>query len=120
MKDKLSAPEMDDYMNGNHPGSIKATEVGQPTETVTIGEKMTLSSHYHMDLLELERGGAVGNDLFELDRSWHNGAGQNSGSGGANYSFADGSVRFVKSTMILWPLNLWAVTEAGRTNYAVQ
>jgi prepilin-type processing-associated H-X9-DG protein len=72
-----------------------------------------------MDLLEAEPGGVVGNDLFELDRSRHSGTGtENSGTGGANYLFGDSSVRFVRFDRILSPLNLWAVTPAGRTNYA--
>ena len=74
-----------------------------------------------MDLLEPEDNGAVGNDLFELNRSRHGGAGlKNSGTGGSNYAFVDGSVRFVKYGSILWPINLWAVTDSGRTTYAVK
>jgi prepilin-type processing-associated H-X9-DG protein len=73
-----------------------------------------------MDLLELERGGAVGNDLFQIERSRHSGTAQNSGTGGSNYSFADGSVRFIKFGGVLWPENQWAVTDAGRTEFAVQ
>ena len=32
---------------------------------------------------------------------------------------ADGSARFIKFPQSVYPLNLWAVTDAGRTNYAI-
>jgi prepilin-type N-terminal cleavage/methylation domain-containing protein/prepilin-type processing-associated H-X9-DG protein len=121
MKANLSADDMALFMNGRISNSIKAAAITLPSDTIVLGEKMNISKHYHMDLLELEQNGAVGNDLFELDRSRHSGNGkENSTSGGANYSFADGSVRYIKFNSVLWPLNLWAVTEAGRTNYAVK
>ena len=120
MRTVLNDNEMGVYMNGTYPGSIKDLQIPHPSDTVIIGEKMTESPHYYMDLLELESNGAVGNDLFQLERSRHGGIGrQNSGSGGSNYAFADGSIRFVKYGDILWPLNLWATTDNGRTSYAV-
>jgi prepilin-type N-terminal cleavage/methylation domain-containing protein/prepilin-type processing-associated H-X9-DG protein len=121
MKGTLSASEMDNYMHGTSMACIRDSAIIHPSDTVTLGEKLTVSPQYHMDLLELEAGGAVGNDLFQLDRSRHGGNGQkNSGEGGSNYSFADGGVRFVRYSEILWPINLWAVTDDGRTAYAVK
>lgn len=121
LKTILSASEMDSYMSGNSLISIRENQIRFPSETVVLGEKLNSSAHYYMDLLEAESNGAVGNDLFELDRSRHGGTGaKNSGSGGSNYAFADGSVRFVKFNQILGPtINLWAVTEQGRIDYAV-
>ena len=40
-------------------------------------------------------------------------------SGSSNYVFGDGSVRAVRYGQTLCPLNLWAVTDKGRTDYAV-
>jgi prepilin-type N-terminal cleavage/methylation domain-containing protein/prepilin-type processing-associated H-X9-DG protein len=121
MKSTLTEAEMGNYMHGSYPGSIRDQAIQHPSDTATLGEKLTESTHYHMDLLELETSGAVGNDLFQLDRSRHGGNGRkNSGVGGSNYAFVDGSVRYVKYGEILWPLNLWAVTEDGRTAYAVK
>jgi prepilin-type N-terminal cleavage/methylation domain-containing protein/prepilin-type processing-associated H-X9-DG protein len=112
------------YMHGYLvQATLKETEIALPADTVTLGEKMSGPDHYHyhMDLDEVESGGAVGNDLFQLERSRHGGnGGSNSGSGGSNYGFADGSVRSIKFRDILWPVNLWAVTLPGRTNYAVK
>jgi prepilin-type N-terminal cleavage/methylation domain-containing protein/prepilin-type processing-associated H-X9-DG protein len=120
MIDTLSKSNMDEYMGGIYPGGMRESSIPTPTDTVVLGEKKHDSPHFYMDLLEVEPGGAVGNDLFELDRSRHSGTGpENSGAGGANYLFADSSVRFVKFNRILGPINLWAVTPGGRTKYAV-
>jgi len=120
MKDTLAGEEMNAYMGSTYTGSMRDSNIQQPSETVVLGEKKNTSQHFYMDLLEAESGGAVGNDLFELDRSRHSGSGQeNSGLGGANYLFADDSVRFVRFNRILGPVNLWAVTAAGRLLYAV-
>jgi prepilin-type N-terminal cleavage/methylation domain-containing protein/prepilin-type processing-associated H-X9-DG protein len=121
MKSSLSSSDMDIFMAATLPGySVKEIQIVYASETATLGEKMHESPHYYMDLLELESNGAVGNDLFQLDRSRHGGTGRkNSGSGGSNYAFVDGNVRYIKFGEILWPLNLWAVTDDGRTKYAV-
>ena len=72
-----------------------------------------------MDLLEPGSGGVVGNDVTELEQSRHSGRGAGTGTGGSNFAFADSSVRFLKYGRALSPLNLWAVSDAARTNYAV-
>ena len=121
MKVTLSDADMAGYMAGTLPVSLKETMIPHPSDTVTLGEKLTVSPQYFMDLLEAEGNGAVGNDLFELDRSRHGGTGgKNSGSGGSNYAFADSSVRFVKFGEILGPINLWAVTDQSRIDLAVK
>ena len=119
MRDNLSAMEMSRYMGGYSDACLKAAQVRQPSLTIVLGEKMTASHHYHMDLLEMERGGAVGNDLFQLERSRHSGTAQNSGAGGSNYTFVDGSAKFIKFGSVLWPENQWAVTAGGRADFAV-
>jgi prepilin-type N-terminal cleavage/methylation domain-containing protein len=120
MRATLTEADMSVFMAGDYAGSIKASAIRRTSETVVLGEKMTASTHYHMDLLELENNGAVGNDLFELERSRHGGAGAQTGTGGSNYSFADLSVRWIKFDKVLWPENLWAITDSGRTEYAVR
>ncbi len=120
---KMSKADFDNlYMHGYKPDAvIKESEIPHPSETVTLGEKLTASFHYHLDLFEPNPSGGEGNDLFELDRSRHGGnAQQNSGGGGSNYAFADGSIRFIRFAEILWPLNLWAVSDESRSSFAVK
>jgi prepilin-type N-terminal cleavage/methylation domain-containing protein/prepilin-type processing-associated H-X9-DG protein len=84
-----------------------------PSDTCLFGEKRNIdennSIHYYMDLKE-----GQGNDFQELNQGRH------STGAGSNYAFADSSVRFLKTwKSVSVPYNLWAVTTAGRTNYAV-
>ena len=115
----LSPADWKLYISDVFGGTIQVHQIPRPSDTVLLGEKLTQSPHYHMDLLEPEPSGAVGNDLFQLDRSRHGGTGPNTSSGGSNYAFVDGSVRFIKFGAILFPENQWAVTAAGRTSNAV-
>ena len=118
----LTPDQMAAYLNHEYTNqTMSITFVKKPSATVTLGEKLTQAIDYHMDVLAEQGNGAVGDDLFKLERSRHGGDGRsNSRSGGTVYSFVDGSVRFVKFADALWPENPWAVTEAGRTNYAIK
>lgn len=78
------------------------------SDTVVFGEKDNQSQHFYMDFLE----GNAGNDTEELDHSKH-GTGDK-GSGGSNYAFVDGSVRWLRNGLSLRPENLWAVTDKWR------
>jgi prepilin-type N-terminal cleavage/methylation domain-containing protein/prepilin-type processing-associated H-X9-DG protein len=88
-----------------------------PTDTIVMGEKKSDSDNYYMDLFEPTRGGR-GNDVTEIERSRHSSGPKDQKSGGSNYMMADGSARFIKYRGLLYPLNLWAVTDYYRTNYA--
>jgi len=92
---------------------FKETQILHPSETIAFGEKETGSPHYYMDFFE-----GNGNDVEEVEQSRHAGKGALSRSGGSNYAFADGSTRFLKFGKSLSPVNLWAVTDFARTNYA--
>jgi len=92
---------------------IKENVLTHPTETVAFGEKETESMHYYMDFLE-----GNGNDLEEVEQSRHSSRGPKSGSGGSNYAMADGHATYLKFGSSLSPLNLWAVTDTYRTNFA--
>lgn len=84
----------------------------QPQQTIVFGEKLTNSSHFYMDFLE-------GNDRDQILRNMHSGGSRKNRAGGSNYAFADGHAEFLKYRGALYPLNLWAVTEAFRTNRAL-
>jgi prepilin-type processing-associated H-X9-DG protein len=45
----------------------------------------------------------------EIDQAKHGGGSSDTG-GGSNYTFADGSARFMKNGTTLSPENLWGVT----------
>jgi prepilin-type N-terminal cleavage/methylation domain-containing protein len=117
------------YMAGNSPLALKESNVPYPSETVAFGEKRSDSGQFYMDLDEDE-----GNDLTELELGRHSsGAGGSihtgnlangdaaagAGSGGANHAMVDGSARYIKYGQALNPVNLWAVTDLGRTNDVV-
>jgi hypothetical protein len=70
-----------------------------------------------MDLLE----GTTGNDFGGiLNQSRHDSNARASttgwGAGGSNHAMADGSARFIKFPQSVNPMNLWAITDMGRTN----
>ena len=90
--------------------SMSENAIKRPSDTIIFGEKKNASQHYFMDLEE-----GKGNDYEELNQALH------SAGAGADYAFGDNSVRFIKLWKSVGPqINLWGVTEAGRTNYAFQ
>jgi prepilin-type N-terminal cleavage/methylation domain-containing protein len=91
-----------------------------PSDTIVLGEKTDAHGDFYMDLNE----GPAGNDFGGiLNQSRHDSHGADgitgTGSGGANHAMSDGSARFIKFPQSVYPLNMWAVTDAGRTNYAI-
>jgi len=116
----LSTADFNTYMSGASPFCIKETDVPYPTDTVAIGEKLTSSGQFYMDIFEDQ-----GNDLSELELGRHASTGLGGGtqngtkSGGSNHAFVDGSARFLKYGTSGFPLNLWCVTDWGRTNFVV-
>jgi prepilin-type processing-associated H-X9-DG protein len=91
--------------------SIPETAIRQPSATIVFGEKKTESDNYYMDLFE-----NGGNEKSEIERGRHSVTRKNEKGGGSNYTMADGSARFIKYRGLLYPLNLWAVTDLFRTN----
>ena len=110
----LNATDWTAYTAGTYSSGMKETLVKYPSETIVFGEKKTDAMDYYMDFYE-----GNGNDVDRVEQSRHGGAGPGSSSGGSDYAFADGSASFIKFPGSLSPVNLWAVTDAARTNYAV-
>jgi prepilin-type N-terminal cleavage/methylation domain-containing protein/prepilin-type processing-associated H-X9-DG protein len=98
----LSPADYLEYSNWNWPRGFPESALRDPTETITFGEKGKDSQHVHMDFHQ----GITGNDLEELDHKRH--------VRGSNFSFADGSVRFLSYWRSLNPVNLWGVTDQWR------
>jgi prepilin-type N-terminal cleavage/methylation domain-containing protein/prepilin-type processing-associated H-X9-DG protein len=87
--------------------SLPETAISKPSDTILFGEKKHDSRQYFMDLFE-----GHGNDYEELDHIRH-------GKVSSNYAFFDGGVRQLRKGMCVGPtVNLWAVTEPGRIDYA--
>jgi len=105
----LSPEDFATFMAFQWPRGIKLSEIPNPSDTVTFGEKRTGSPHAYMDLLQ----GAKGNDEEELEHGRH-GGGNTPRKGSSNYTFADGSARALRFGNSVTPVNLWAVTEEWR------
>ena len=90
--------------------AIRQSNIPQPSETCVFGEKDTDSRHWYLDYERYE-------DITQLDQSRHSSARKGAsgqGGGGSNYTFADGSARFVKFGRTVWPVNMWATTPEWR------
>lgn len=93
---------------------VPESAIPMPTLTIVFGEVKTNSGNYYMDFLE---GG--GNDKTEIIRNRHMSSGPNRKDGGSIYTFADSHAEYIKYRGVLFPLNLWAVTDFFRTNHAM-
>ncbi|MEO6035456.1 MAG: DUF1559 domain-containing protein [Verrucomicrobiota bacterium] len=100
-----------DFYEGtaSNPG-MKESAIKEPTDTILFGEKDASSGHYYMDYYAFD-------DERQLDEQKHS-SGKRLNSGGSDYAFVDGSVRFLKWGKSFSPINLWATT-SWRTNSAL-
>jgi prepilin-type N-terminal cleavage/methylation domain-containing protein/prepilin-type processing-associated H-X9-DG protein len=98
------------FLAHQYPVGMKEHEIREPSETITFGEKISESRHYHLDLYQTD-------DILQIDQRRH-GASFGGKGRGSNFAFADGSARFLRFGQSLSPFNLWAVTDAWRTNSA--
>jgi len=98
------------YKTGGFPG-IRLSNIPKPADTITLGEKRADSDDdAYMDIWHPQYGS---DHLTEVAHNKHR-SGGNERSGGSNYAFADGSVRFLKFGAAFSPKNLWAVTDQFR------
>jgi len=105
----LSKEAFEEFRTWQGDRSMKLTAVPEPSNTIVFGEKFKDSPHNHMDFYQGD-----GNDFEEVNQSKHRAGNQAKESGGSNYAFVDGSVRFMKYGTTMAPENLWAVTEQWR------
>jgi prepilin-type N-terminal cleavage/methylation domain-containing protein/prepilin-type processing-associated H-X9-DG protein len=98
-----------DYFGGpvNNPG-VPQNAVREPTDTILFGEKDEASKHFYMDYYSYD-------DEKQLDEQKHSSVNRMN-SGGSNFAFVDGSVRFLKWGKSFSPINLWAINPLWRTN----
>jgi len=109
-KETLDSADFSTFMNGTYGGSVKLSTITRPSDTAIFGEKQSTSTQYYVDLLEVSDW--QGNDTTEIERNRH--------LTGSNFAFIDNSVRALKSKQSTYPVNIWACTEYGRTNYVVK
>jgi prepilin-type N-terminal cleavage/methylation domain-containing protein/prepilin-type processing-associated H-X9-DG protein len=123
--DNLSSEDFSAYMSGSYARAVmKETAIIKASETVMFGEKKNIAqatpsdplgaADYFMDMLE----GQGGNDADRIEHGCHAVLHKGGRSGGSNFAFVDGSVRYLKYGRSTWPLNLWAVSDANRASYA--
>jgi len=99
--------------NSNTP-AIKETAIPMQSDTVILGEKKSGAMDFYMDIFE--NGGNDTTGIAEQTR--HDSNGDDTGSGGSNYTFADGSARYIKVPQAFSPQNMWCINPADRTAYA--
>ena len=110
----LSPEDWTAYTQGAYALGLKEGVIQRTSETILFGEKYTTNMDYYMDFYE-----GPGNDIERVAQGRHMSTGDRSHSGGADFTMCDGSVSYLKYGGSLSPINLWAVTDAARTNYAV-
>ena len=95
--------------------SLRESVLTRPADTIIFGEKASASTQFYVVLVtDAEQY------LPDLEESRHGGTlGLSNKSGNSNYAFGDGSVRSIRYGQTLCPLNQWAATDQGRTDYAV-
>jgi prepilin-type N-terminal cleavage/methylation domain-containing protein/prepilin-type processing-associated H-X9-DG protein len=101
--------------NGTPLPKLRESIIAHPADTIVFGEKASASTNFYVVL-------AVNASQYlpDLEESRHGGVlGLSSKSGRSNYAFGDGSVRSIRWGESTCPVNLWAVTDDGRTLYAV-
>ncbi len=90
------------YMSGSAALSMSENAIREPTDTIVFGEKESSSGHFYMDYENMD-------DLKQLEQSRHMSTRSNSGGGGSDYAFADGSARYLIFGQAISPVFMWAV-----------
>jgi prepilin-type N-terminal cleavage/methylation domain-containing protein len=101
------------FLDRKWPFGFPESAMQESSETIVFGEKVTSGStgpnfNKHMDLL----AGQPPEDQVEDSRHGNPRAGKKTG--GSVYAFGDGSVRYLRWSEWLTPVNLWYVTDKYR------
>jgi prepilin-type N-terminal cleavage/methylation domain-containing protein len=88
------------------------SQVRKPSATILFGEKegsTAQNGHFFMDY-------TADDDIREVDQGRHGRSTTSTNAGGSVFAFCDGSTSYLKYGRSFNPENLWANTEAWRTN----
>ena len=97
------------------PNAVKEQDIIHPSETIVLGEKKSGAGDYYMDLYEPGSSQVPGNDVNGIwEPARHDSRGDDTGTGGSNYTLVDGSARFYKFPQASSPMNLWCNSDADR------
>jgi prepilin-type N-terminal cleavage/methylation domain-containing protein/prepilin-type processing-associated H-X9-DG protein len=100
------------------PYSIKESMLLRPVVVILFAEKKHSQGDFMMDIYG--RDNSSGDDLInKIQYAAHSTFKTPTTAGGSNYGFADGSVRFLKFGLSVWPEDMWAQTDADRRATAV-
>ena len=93
---------------------MRESDIIHQSETALLGEKIYNQGDFYMDIA------ANGGDDWSgiLEQSRHDSRGPGTATGGSNFTFTDGSARFIKYGGSCWPTSLWCNTDADRATYA--
>lgn len=91
-----------------------------PSMTIVYAEKKHSppSGDFWMDI-GLGGAGGTGNNLIDMIQYARHGSTKPSTSGGSNFTFGDGSVRYMKFGTTVWPECMWACQPVNRALYKV-
>ncbi len=104
--------------NPRTPYSMRESQLVRPVVVILFAEKKHSQGDFMMDIYG--RDNSSGDDLInKIQYACHSTFQTPTASGGSNYGFADGSVRFLKFGLSVWPEDMWAVTDADRRATAV-
>ena len=81
--------------------SISESDIREPSTTVVFAEKGTGVTHWYLDYESYEDVSGI------MEQARHSASAKNSG--GSNYTFADGSARFLRWGQALDPVNMLLV-----------
>jgi prepilin-type processing-associated H-X9-DG protein len=98
---------------------MKESKMLTPADTIIMGERRHSDmDDFWMDVFEVENGGP-NNLIYCVQHSRHGGH-KPSPSGGSNYLFGDGGVRYKKFGLDAYPINLWiSGTDQDRSKMAI-
>lgn len=98
---------------------MKESQMLKPADTIVMGERRhSDQDDFWMDVYETENGGF--NNLIYCVQHARHGGHKPSPSGGSNYVFGDGGVRYKKFGLDAYPINLWiSGTDQARSQMAI-